>query len=246
MDFNSHFQSARKHLLDSKKEEAEASCIKESDVTPSSSNTEETGQSDGDEEEWENVSLELIRWNILVKQIEDLNLLTMVISQRPRLVNPTLPVLHLELQQLSVVDLLDKGKGCIAELVGKWLTSIGVDPQLLIDQSEVITKEFVPEPEVGDKKIKKKSVLEETPSIQTDDNNSTENVSHEDKDIATVLDLLKVLRENFSVSLTSSIILANYCWEYCLEWNKDPDFVEYFLAATSCSSAVPCPFVKHG
>lgn len=77
---------------------------------------DETVNSDGDEEEWENVSLELIRWNILVKQIEDLNLLTVVISQRPQLANPVLPVLYLEWQQLSVVDLLDKGKGKAIEV----------------------------------------------------------------------------------------------------------------------------------
>lgn len=67
--------------------------------------------SDGDDEGWENVSLELIRWNILVKQIEDLNLLTMIVSQRPILKAPVLPILYLEHQQLSVDDLLDKGKG---------------------------------------------------------------------------------------------------------------------------------------
>lgn len=60
--------------------------------------------------------------------------------------------------------------GCIAELVGKWLTSIGVDPKLLEDESEVIKKEFVPEPEVGDKKPKKSKVdsQEKIPVTQED------------------------------------------------------------------------------
>lgn len=63
------------------------------------------------EEEWENVSLEMIRWNILIKQLEDLNILKMVLSTRPKLEAPVLPVLPLEVTDLSVTDLLDKGKG---------------------------------------------------------------------------------------------------------------------------------------
>lgn len=162
--------------------------------------------------------------------------------------------------------------GCIAELVGKWLTSIGIDPKLLVDENEVIKKEFVPEPEIGDKKLKKgKSNFEERLSTQEMEtsSDSVPKALHEDKDICSVLgicfycflfcllqlkhnflilltELLKVLQENFSLSLSSSIILSNYCWEYCLEWNKDPEQVEYFSAAISCSSSIPCPFIKHG
>lgn len=107
----------------SKKQEAESATEDNANTSGEQAmSVDETVNSDGDEEEWENVSLELIRWNILVKQIEDLNLLTVVISQRPKLANPVLPVLHLEWQQLSVVDLLDKGKGeNIVKLYGFYL-----------------------------------------------------------------------------------------------------------------------------
>ncbi|ODN02339.1 Rab3 GTPase-activating protein non-catalytic subunit [Orchesella cincta] len=215
--------------------------------TSSSSNMDITA-SDGDDEEWENVSLELIRWNILVKQIEDLSLLTMVISRRPKLEEPVLPVLFVEIQNLSVSDLLDKGKGCIAELVGKWLTSIGIDPVLLVDESEIISEEYVPSPEIGDKKVKKARKGSEEKYLVQDDMPNEPSVEglHADKEIASVLDLLRVLKENFSLSLSSSIILSNYCWEYCLEWNKDPDQTEHFSSAVSCSSVIPCPFTKHG
>lgn len=80
--------------------------------------------------------------------------------------------------------------GCIAELVGKWLTSIGIDPELLADESEVIKKEFVPEPEVGDKKLKKgKSNSEERNSAQEMEisSDAEPKALHEDKDICSVL-----------------------------------------------------------
>ncbi len=80
--------------------------------------------------------------------------------------------------------------GCIAELVGKWLTSIGIDPKLLVDESEVINKEFVPEPEVGDKKLKKgKSNSQETISTREMEtsSDSVQKPLHDDKDICTVL-----------------------------------------------------------
>lgn len=82
--------------------------------------------SDVDEEDWENVSLELIRWNFLVKQIEDLSLLTMIITRRPKLDNPTLPVLTLEVQQLAVIDLLDKGKGKVLPDFNDFLPCIAI------------------------------------------------------------------------------------------------------------------------
>jgi len=188
--------------------------------TPSSSSNLDVTVSDGDDEEWENVSLELIRWNILVKQIEDLSLLTMVISQRPKLETPVLPVLSLEIQNLSVSDLLDKGKGvlslytlsierntfllivltcskltfenlgCIAELVGKWLTSIGIDPALLVDETEVIRKEYVPSPETGDKKVKKGrkgSSQEKSPPPNDQPEEQAVEALHADKEISCVL-----------------------------------------------------------
>ena len=59
-------------------------------------------------------------------------------------------------------------------------------------------------------------------------------------------ELLRCLKENFSVSLSSSIVLANYCWEYCLEWNKETNRVEYLEAAMKCANAIPTPHVRQG
>jgi len=48
------------------------------------------------------------------------------------------------------------------------------------------------------------------------------------------------------VSLSSSIILSNYCWEYCLEWKNETNNVEYLGAAIKCSSAIPSPLIRQG
>jgi len=77
-------------------------------------NEMETGQqpsSDEDDEDWENVSLDLIRWNILLKQIEDLSFLSTILAQRPKIPNPKLPLLPHQQEELSVVSLMEKGKG---------------------------------------------------------------------------------------------------------------------------------------
>lgn len=71
---------------------------------------------EGDEamdEGWENVSLDLIRWNILLKQIEDLSFLTTILTQKPSLKNPPLPTLPNTIGDLSVMYLLDKGAGIL-------------------------------------------------------------------------------------------------------------------------------------
>jgi hypothetical protein len=68
---------------------------------------------DGGEEGWENVSLDLIKWNILLKQIEDLSFLSTILAQKPRLESPMLPLLPSQAEELSVVSLLDKGKGML-------------------------------------------------------------------------------------------------------------------------------------
>lgn len=61
--------------------------------------------------EFENISLDLLKWNILIKQIEDLSLLSSVLSQKPLLEVPQLPVIAIEAESLTVIKLLDKGKG---------------------------------------------------------------------------------------------------------------------------------------
>jgi len=60
---------------------------------------------------FENISLDLLKWNILLKQIEDLSLLSSILVQRPQLERPQLPLLKGQLDSLTVIKLLDKGKG---------------------------------------------------------------------------------------------------------------------------------------
>ena len=62
-------------------------------------------------DEWENVSLDIIKWNLLLKQLEDLHLLSIVLTEKPKLAQPSLPLLPNDIRDLSVLSLLDKGKG---------------------------------------------------------------------------------------------------------------------------------------
>jgi len=63
-------------------------------------------------EEWETVSLDLVRWNILLKQIEDLSLLSTILSQEIKFDSAILPLIpHHDEVEFSVYALLEKGKG---------------------------------------------------------------------------------------------------------------------------------------
>ena len=62
-------------------------------------------------DEWENVSLDIVKWNLLLKQLEDLHLLSIILTEKPKLAQPSLPLLPNDIRDLSVLSLLDKGKG---------------------------------------------------------------------------------------------------------------------------------------
>ncbi|CAG7818474.1 unnamed protein product [Allacma fusca] len=202
-----------------------------------------------DMEGWENISLDNVKWNFLLKQIEDLSILSTILFQRPKLHQPALPLLNNEIQELSVLNLLDKGKGCIAELVGKWLTTIGIDP-FLIQNNEVAPKNQLPSSPELKKKSRKKNendeVVEGVKPPEPAEADTAADALEADNAVDFVQSLLHKLTENFSVSLSSSIILANYCWEYCLQWHKDTNDVQYLDAAVRCVFAIPSPHIKQG
>ncbi|XP_067009859.2 rab3 GTPase-activating protein non-catalytic subunit isoform X2 [Anabrus simplex] len=196
--------------------------------------------------EWENVSRDTCQWTVLIGQLEDLALLDAVLKQKPwhgendrehSSMSPHTCRLPYKRLSISLSDVLKKGKGSVAELVARWLSSFGLDPQLLVDLADT---EF-DNAEPTDKSVRggvaegEKMEVEEGSEASAANENQTR-----------TLDLLAILKHHFPYSLSCSVLLGNLCWEFMFNWHQTPDKLEALEAAVSCLRAIPSPHMKHG
>jgi hypothetical protein len=57
---------------------------------------------------------------------------------------------------------------------------------------------------------------------------------------------LSTLKRHFPYSLSSSILLANLCWEFILTWHRNVDELDALRAAVKCLQTVPSPHLREG
>jgi len=55
-----------------------------------------------------------------------------------------------------------------------------------------------------------------------------------------------LLKRHFPYSLTSSVLLANLCWEFVMSWNKDITQLESLAAALNVLQYIPMKHMRHG
>lgn len=55
-----------------------------------------------------------------------------------------------------------------------------------------------------------------------------------------------LLKRYFPYSLTSSVLLANLCWEFAMSWNRDVSQLESLAAALSVLRQIPMKHMRHG
>ncbi|EFN66869.1 Rab3 GTPase-activating protein non-catalytic subunit [Camponotus floridanus] len=55
-----------------------------------------------------------------------------------------------------------------------------------------------------------------------------------------------LLKRHFPYSLTSSVLLANLCWEFAMSWNKDVTQLDLLAAALTVLRQIPMKNMKHG
>lgn len=60
------------------------------------------------------------------------------------------------------------------------------------------------------------------------------------------LDKLVLLKHHFPYSLTSSVLLANLCWEFAMSWDKDISQLESLAAALAVLRQIPMKHMRHG
>lgn len=57
---------------------------------------------------------------------------------------------------------------------------------------------------------------------------------------------MALLKRHFPYSLTSSVLLANLCWECAMTWNKDVTQLDSLAAALTVLRQIPMKNMRHG
>lgn len=163
---------------------------------------------------WEALSLDTEYWKLLLKQLEDCLILQTLLHSRAN--TPTSKVSSLQaepLPRLSVKKLLEGGKGGIADSVAKWIFKQDFSPEVLKLANKDRDAENPDEPKEGINRG-----LYEVPEVETN--------------LGTIPDLLHSAYRQFPCSLELDVLYAHCCWEYVVQWNKDPEV--RFLLLLSC------------
>lgn len=167
---------------------------------------------------WEQVSQETAQWTLLIGKLDDIAILSAVLScaklSESDESDSRLTVLSYARPEVSLMAIVSGGKGIVTELVAKWIAASGVDPSHLLD---------------------------------LDPNDDQENVIDELKPNS-FLFYLHMLREHFPFSLNCGVLLGQLAWEYMCAWSKNMSNFGYFKSAVLCLATIKTPdlAIKHG
>ncbi|XP_033966668.1 rab3 GTPase-activating protein non-catalytic subunit isoform X2 [Pseudochaenichthys georgianus] len=171
--------------------------------------------------EWEAVSLELEQWLVCVRQLEDV-----LVLQTLLLVPPPQGATGGAAPQCSIKTLLEGGTGGIADSISKWVFRHNLAPERL--------KEILQKKEEADEKLEQKSGEGKEP----------EEGNQEDTD--RTAELLVAVCQRFPHSLSPDLLSAHCCWEYVVQWNKDPEEGQYLWCAVEHLKLVSSPHIQLG
>uniref|UniRef100_A0A8C3KUN9 RAB3 GTPase activating non-catalytic protein subunit 2 n=1 Tax=Calidris pygmaea TaxID=425635 RepID=A0A8C3KUN9_9CHAR len=164
-----------------------------------------------DTESWEALSLDTEYWKLLLKQLEDCLILQMLLHSKVSKRTKRVSSLQTEpLGSLSVKKLLEAGKGGVADTVAKWVFKQGFSP-LVLNLAQYKNNTDSTEESV-----------EMHPNIFLEE-------SELDAGLETILELLQLAYQQFPCSLEVDVLHAHCCWEYVVQWNKDPEVKEFHL-----------------
>uniref|UniRef100_A0A671VSE4 RAB3 GTPase activating protein subunit 2 (non-catalytic) n=1 Tax=Sparus aurata TaxID=8175 RepID=A0A671VSE4_SPAAU len=171
--------------------------------------------------EWEAVSLELEQWVVCVRQLEDV-----LVLQTLLLVPPPQGAAGGAAAQCSIKTLLEGGTGGIADSVSKWVFRQNLAPERL---KEILQKK---EDKEEDDKLKQKA---------GDGLKEQEGKSQEDTDTDRT-----AVCQRFPHSLSPDLLFAHCCWEYVVQWNKDPEEGQHLCWAVEHLRLVSSPHIQLG
>ncbi|XP_005409325.1 PREDICTED: rab3 GTPase-activating protein non-catalytic subunit isoform X2 [Chinchilla lanigera] len=175
---------------------------------------------------WEALSLDTEHWRLLLKQLEDCLLLQSLLHSGSR--RPRASALQAEpLPQLSVKKLLEAGKGGIADSVAKWVCKQDLSPAVLKLANPDKDRENPDEAEEGTHR----ALLQ---------------AAETEADVGAIPDLLRLACEQFPCSLELDVLHAHCCWEYVVQWNKDPEEARFFARSVGHLKHIVNAHVQHG
>ncbi|PSN52085.1 Rab3 GTPase-activating protein non-catalytic subunit [Blattella germanica] len=205
--------------------------------------------------EWENVSRDTCQWSLIIGQLEDVALLDTVLRQKPEpsekdggqmSLKPQIYCCPYGRPSVSLSYVLSKGKGSVSELVAQWLSCSGVDPTRLVDLSDIEFDNMEQqEKPTEDTSFKKASSVDIKEGAKLDVEQGAEATPINEHE-AEILANLSTLKRHFPYSLSSSILLANLCWEFIMTWHRNVDELEALRAAVKCLKTIPSPHLKEG
>lgn len=161
--------------------------------------------SEGLTDSWEALSLDTEYWKLLLKQLEDCLILQTLLHSRVGTRPSKVSSLQAEpLPRLSVKKLLEGGKGGIADTVAKWIFKQDFSPEVL-------------------------RLAESAGEPKEDISRGLSEASDMEMDLGTIPDLLHLAYEQFPCSLELDVLHAHCCWEYVVQWNKDPEEARFLI-----------------
>uniref|UniRef100_H3CIN3 Rab3GAP regulatory subunit C-terminal domain-containing protein n=1 Tax=Tetraodon nigroviridis TaxID=99883 RepID=H3CIN3_TETNG len=128
--------------------------------------------------------------------------------------------------QCSIKTLLEGGRGGIADSVSKWVCRHSLPPEKL--------KAFLQNSDDPNDEMHKKTG--EKPKKQ----------QQNQEDAHGTAELFVAVCERFPDSLSPDMLFAHCCWEYVVQWNKDPEEVKNFCLAVEYLKLVSSPHIQLG
>ncbi|KAM9156038.1 rab3 GTPase-activating protein non-catalytic subunit isoform 3-T3 [Pangshura tecta] len=181
-----------------------------------------------DTDSWEALSLDTEYWKLLLKQLEDCLILQILLHSKVRTRTTRVSSLQAEpLCRLSVKKLLEGGKGGIADSVAKWIFKQDFSPMIL-------------------KLAQRKKETESTEELVEIDRNVSLEKQGAETGMETILELLHLAYQQFPCSLELDILHTHCCWEYVVQWNKDPEEARFLIRSIDHLRCIVNAHIQHG
>ncbi|KAJ8367335.1 hypothetical protein AAFF_G00320840 [Aldrovandia affinis] len=192
--------------------------------------------------EWEAVSLELEQWLVCVRQLEDLlTLQTLLCLPSPRGHQGALPRAAPSRPCWRAAEVQSRASnpprsrenrshvhdGGVADSVAKWVFRQDFAPGLL--------KEVLQRRAEGERQEQPAGQGERTVE------QPPEEKSEEEDDFQRAAELLVSVRQRFPESLCADLLFSHCCWEYVVQWNREPEEGRYLSWAVEHLNLVTSP-----
>lgn len=195
--------------------------------------------------DWEDMSVDMVQWNVLLKQLEDLVTLSRLISYRPsqsRSLNDELlqcrsdePADSLD---FTLTTILQKGRGAVTELIARWLTQNLLEPDILFSQQLSLAAPNA-DADASESTSAEPMVVEPAAEAENPFLVSAE-------ELAVIQDLFGDVRRHLPHSTERDVLLLNVALEYAAMWIRSPACTALLDRSLSAVTALGSDVLRHG